>query len=221
MDSLDRDAPLYEAVLPVRLAGGAAPAGGGAPDRVVAATVRLLRGSRAAGGRRTPLLYLEVVDDGALTPWTHGHGDAGNVAAVPPHSSSTPSTSSAAAAASEGLLHHSVTLGQDDYPALAVDQALNVPWDALPGMLTQLLEAARTGASGAVDGDGGLLLPSAAGFATPLLGATPLRPHGGYAGAAGAAVADTAALPTPRSARDGLGGGAGSVVSTALGLQPR
>lgn len=213
MDALDRDAPLYEAVLPVRVAGAPSSSGGGggAPDRVVAATVRLLGGSRVAAGRRTPLLYLEVVDDGALTPWTHGAGD-GAAAATAAQSSS----SSAAAAASEALLHHSVTLGHDDYPALAADQALNVPWDALPGMLTQLLEAARTGAAIAPDGDNGG--GAAAGFATPLLGATPLRPFGGHTGAA---AAETAALPTPRSARDGLGGGAGSVVSTALGLGPR
>lgn len=185
MDALDRQRPLYEAVLPVRLTGPGASTGS---DRVIEATVRLLTGTRhAGGGQLAKLLYLEVVDDKGISPhalsdriapghirarsnddvnrstFSFVHGEHGRASASGP---------------SDSLLHHSAIVCEADYPALASDQALTVGWTGLPSMVVQLLEAARTGMPTGGDHESGRSLP-----ATPRFDDHGDGMHGGNPGA--------------------------------------
>jgi hypothetical protein len=163
---LDRQRPLYEAVLPLRIqhAAAAAAAVGAGPEQLVAATVRLLQGTRAGGRER--LLYLELVDDAALGP--HALADAAGHPSSPtqPRAADEPVPAAGGglppppAAASDGLLHHSVTIAESDYAALAAAQALTVGWAALPAMLAQLLDAARTGSGAGGDDEAGHSMPA-------------------------------------------------------------
>lgn len=88
------------------------------------------------------------MDDAAVVPPLESDATLLQLGAARGHDAGvTASQSSASASDAHGMLHHSVTIAESDYPALAAEQSLTVSWPALPAMIVQLLETARLGAA--------------------------------------------------------------------------